>query len=150
MGDLLISAYPWIKTVHIVAVVSWMAGLLYLPRLFVYHADAASGSEVSELFKVMERKLLGGIMTPAMVVVWVLGLSLAVTPGIVGWGIEWWFFAKLACVLALTGFHLQCIRWCREFAEDRNPRSARYYRIANEVPTVILIAIVVLVVVRPI
>ncbi|HVM77436.1 MAG TPA: protoporphyrinogen oxidase HemJ [Stellaceae bacterium] len=141
-------AYPWIKALHIVSVVAWMAGLLYLPRLFVYHAAAAKGSEQSETFKTMERRLLRGIMNPAMIAVYVFGILLLLTPGIVEWS-RGWIWAKLALVAALTAYHHLLGRWRKEFAEDRNPRPQRFYRMVNEVPTLLLIAIVILVVVKP-
>jgi putative membrane protein len=141
-------AYPWIKAMHIVSVVAWMAGLLYLPRLFVYHAAAARGSELSETFKTMERRLLRGIMNPAMIAVYVFGALLLLTPGIVDWG-RGWIWAKLALVGALTVFHHLLGRWREEFAEDRNSRPQRFYRAVNEAPTLLLIAIVILVAVKP-
>jgi putative membrane protein len=141
-------AYPWIKAMHIVSVVAWMAGLLYLPRLFVYHAAAPKGSELSETFKTMERRLLRGIMNPAMIAVYVFGALLLLTPGIVDWG-RGWIWAKLALVGALTVFHHLLGRWRKEFAEDRNSRPQRFYRAVNEAPTLLLIAIVILVAVKP-
>src|ERR1700744_3678062 len=146
--NFLIPLYPWIKALHIVSVVAWMAGLLYLPRLFVYHADAAPGSETSETFKVMERRLLCGIMNPALVMTYGFGILLALTPG----GVDWhagWIHTKLALVVALTVLHYACMRWRRDFAADRNRHAAKFFRVVNEVPTVILIAIVILVVVKP-
>jgi putative membrane protein len=136
--------YSWIKAFHVIAVIAWMAGLLYLPRLFVYHADAKPGSELSETLKVMERRLLRGIMNPAFVAVWVLGLSLAT----LHWH-EPWLHAKFALVLVLSGLHHLFALWRKDFAADRNTRPARFYRIANEVPTLILIGIVILVIVKP-
>jgi putative membrane protein len=144
----LAAAYPWIKSLHIVSMVAWMAGLLYLPRLFVYHAMVPVGSNRSETFKVMERRLLLGIMTPAMIATWVFGLMLASTPGIIDWRMRW-MWAKFALVFALTGFHLTLARWRAAFAADCNRHSARFFRAVNELPTLALIAIVVLVVVRP-
>lgn len=138
--------YLWLKVGHIVAVVAWMAALLYLPRIMVYHADAAPGSKVSETFKVMERRLLRAIAEPAMGAAWIFGLALVVTGG---WWSAGWLYAKLALVVALSAFHGVAAGWVRAFAEDRNGRSARFYRIANEVPTAILIAIVILVVIKP-
>jgi putative membrane protein len=140
--------YPWFKTLHILSVIAWMAGLLYLPRLFVYHADAAPGSATSETFKVMERRLLRGIMVPALVGTYVFGIALASLPGIVDWAMGW-IYVKLAAVLALTYIHFVLAGWRRAFAADRNTRSARFYRLVNEVPTLLLIVIVVMVVVRP-
>jgi putative membrane protein len=136
----------WVKSLHVIAVIAWMAALLYLPRLMVYHAGSAPGSETSETFKVMERRLLRGIATPAMIAAWVFGLWLGWLIGV--WN-EGWFHAKLAGVLALTAYHVVMVGWVRAFAEDRNRRSARFYRFANEIPTLLLIAIVILVVVKP-
>lgn len=144
----LLPAYPWIKVCHIVSVVAWMAGLFYLPRLFVYHAETAHGSGASETFKVMERRLLRGIMNPAMVATYVFGTLLALTPGVVDWHAGW-IYGKLAAVLALTVIHHLLARWRKAFAADRDRHSARFYRIVNEIPTVLLIIIVVLVVVKP-
>ena len=140
--------YPWIKAAHIISVVAWMAGLLYLPRLFVYHTSVARGSEASETFKVMERRLLRGIMNPALIATYVFGAILAVMPGAVDWSAGW-IYVKLVLVAALTVVHYLLARWRGEFAADRNQRPARFYRIVNEVPTVLLIGIVILVVVRP-
>ena len=136
----------WVKALHIIAVIAWMAALLYLPRLLVYHADSAIGSEKSETFKVMERRLLRGIATPAMIATWAFGLWMA---WLIGAWDEGWLHAKLAFVVALSAYHGFLARWVGEFAEDRNARPARFYRIANEVPTLFLIAIVILVVVKP-
>jgi putative membrane protein len=144
----LAAAYPWIKSAHILAVIAWMAGLLYLPRLFVYHAMAPTGSNRSATFKIMERRLLRGIMNPAMIATLVLGMLLARTPGVVDWH-RGWIWAKLALVAALTAYHGALAVWRRAFAEDRNRHSPRFFRIVNEIPTVALIAIVVLVVVKP-
>jgi protoporphyrinogen IX oxidase len=140
--------YPWIKALHIVSVVAWMAGLLYLPRLFVYHAEARPGSEASETFKVMERRLLRGIMNPAMVATYVFGILLAATPGVVDWA-RGWFYIKLAAVAGLTLLHHQLALWRKHFAADANRHPARLYRIVNELPTALLILIVVMVVVKP-
>ncbi|WP_421995749.1 protoporphyrinogen oxidase HemJ [Reyranella sp.] len=138
--------YDVLKALHIVAVIAWMAGLLYLPRLFVYHAEAERGSAQSETFKVMERRLLRAIMNPAMILVWILGLALA-------WQGEWWRFgwlhAKLTLVVVLTIVHHVYGRWRKTFEADRNARPASYYRWWNEVPTVLMIAIVFLVVLKP-
>lgn len=136
----------WIKALHIISVIAWMAGLLYLPRLFVYHATSTIGSEQSETFKVMERRLLRLIMNPAMGVVWLTG------PWLVWYYAYWkapWFLAKLTLVIVLTVFHHVLAAWFKAFAADRNTHDARFYRIANEVPTVLMIGIVVLVVVKP-
>jgi len=144
----LTGAYPWIKSLHIVSMVAWMAGLLYLPRLFVYHAMAPVGSDRSETFKIMERRLQRGIMTPAMIATWVFGLMLAGTPGLVDWRMGW-IWAKLALVVALSAFHMVLVRWRDEFNTNSNIRSAQFFRIVNELPTLALIAIVLLVVVKP-
>lgn len=137
--------YAWIKALHVIAVIAWMAGLLYLPRLFVYHADALPGSPLSETLKVMERRLLRGIMNPAMIAVFVLGgLMLAVQD----WS-QGWLHAKLALVAGLSVVHHLYALWRKDFASDRNKRPARFYRIWNEVPTLAMIAIVILVIVKP-
>ena len=138
----------YIKAFHIIAVIAWMAGLLYLPRLFVYHASSNVGSEQSETFKVMEWRLLRFITTPAMLATWIFGLSLAFSP-LVNWSQDGWLHAKLVLVVILTGFSGLLAKWTKDFAADRNTRSPRFYRIANEVPTVLMIIIVILVVVRP-
>jgi putative membrane protein len=148
MRSWLVEAYPWIKALHILAVIAWMAGLLYLPRLFVYHATVRPGSEAAEIFKTMERRLERAIMTPAMIATWLFGLLLAGTPGIVDWRMGW-LPAKLAFVAGLTAFHFWLRRHRLAFAADRNRHSARFYRVINELPTVALIAIVILVVVKP-
>jgi putative membrane protein len=139
-------AYLWIKAVHVIAVISWMAGLLYLPRLFVYHCEVEPGSETSEKFKVMERRLLKAIMTPAAIVAWGLGLWLAITGGLFQDG---WFHAKFTLVILMTVSHHFMMRWKNDFAADRNKRPQKFYRIANEVPTLLMIGIVLLVVVKP-
>jgi len=138
--------YLWIKALHIVAVISWMAGLLYLPRLFVYHVDAAAGSMQSETFKVMERRLFNYIMTPAMIVTWLAGIVLVLETRAFVAG---WFQVKFVLVLALTVLHGLMSQWMRAFALDRNQHTARFYRIVNEIPTVVMIAIVVLATVKP-
>ncbi|MEA2905696.1 MAG: protoporphyrinogen oxidase [Alphaproteobacteria bacterium] len=138
--------YPWLKALHVIAVIAWMAGMLYLPRLFVYHCDAEPGSKQSETFKVMERRLLLAIMNPAMIATWTLGLWLA-------WAGQWhhthWLQAKFVLVVAMSAAHGFFVRRVREFAADQNRRPARFYRIINEVPTVLMIAIVLLAVVKP-
>jgi protoporphyrinogen IX oxidase len=137
--------YAWIKALHVIAVIAWMAGLLYLPRLFVYHADAKAGSPVSETLKVMERRLLRGIMNPAMIAAFVFGGPMLVVQD---WS-QGWLHAKLFLVVILTVLHHLFARWRKDFAADRNQRPARFYRIANEVPTAIMIAVVILVIVKP-
>jgi protoporphyrinogen IX oxidase len=138
--------YEWIKALHIIAVISWMAGMLYLPRLFVYHCDTEAGSKQSETFKVMERRLMTAIMTPAMIVTWLAGLYLAWTGN---WFSAGWLHGKLLLVVVLSGVHGFFRRCVRDFAADRNQRSQKFYRIINEVPTVLMIGIVILVVVKP-
>ncbi len=145
------SGYPWIKAFHIIAVIAWMAGMLYLPRLFVYHCAAEKGSVQSETFKVMERRLLRAIINPAMVGTWVLGLWLAWhgPDSRYGWFASEWLWAKLALVLVLSAVHGLFVRWVKAFGADQNPHSQRFYRVINEVPTILMIAIVILVVVKP-
>ncbi len=138
--------YEWVKALHVIAVISWMAGMLYLPRLFVYHCDAEPGSKQSETFKIMERRLLRAIISPAMVLTWLLGLWLAWQSGFYTAG---WFHAKLALVIIMSSVHGFFSRCVREFASDRNVRSKKFYRIINEVPTILMIAIVVLAIVKP-
>src|SRR6185437_6226896 len=138
--------YLWLKALHVIAVISWMAGLLYLPRLFVYHAKIAPGSEQSETFKTMEHRLLTYIMTPAMIATWIFGISLVFTGG---WLTAGWLHAKLALVLALTVMHGLMSHWANDFRYDRNRRSQKFFRIANEIPTLLMIAIVILAVVKP-
>lgn len=139
-------AYLWIKALHVLAVISWMAGMLYLPRLFVYHVDAEPGSVQSETFKIMERRLLRAIINPAMIVTWAAGLWLAWHGFAFQGG---WLHAKIALVLVLSGVHGYLAGAVRRFAENRNSRPARHWRIVNEVPTLLMIAIVILVVVKP-
>ena len=139
--------YLWVKAFHVVAVIAWMAGLLYLPRLFVYHAGVAPGSEASETFKVMERKLLRLIMNPAMILVWILGGAMvAMNPALLHQG---WLIVKLVFVVALTGLHHAMMGWRKAFEQDRNRRSERFFRLMNELPTLALIVIVIMVIVRP-
>jgi protoporphyrinogen IX oxidase len=143
--------YLWIKAFHIVAMVAWMAGMLYLPRLFVYHCVAEKGSVQSETFKVMERRLLRAIINPAMIATWILGLWLAwLGPDSrYGWFGSGWLQAKIVLVLALSALHGLFARWTRDFAADNNQHSQKFYRIINEIPTVLLILIVLLVVLKP-
>ncbi|HEX4614579.1 MAG TPA: protoporphyrinogen oxidase HemJ [Stellaceae bacterium] len=142
------AAYPWIKSFHIVSMVAWMAGLLYLPRLYVYHSMAPVESTVSETFKVMERRLLHGIMTPAMLATWGFGLLLLAIPGVVDWRMGW-IWVKLALVVGLTIFHFLLARWRRVFSVGQNRHPTSFFRVVNELPTLALLAIVVLVVVKP-
>ena len=138
--------YLYLKAFHVIAVIAWMAGMLYLPRLFVYHASAKPGSEQSETFKVMERRLYKAIMMPAMIVTWLIGIVLVLQGQ---WLAAGWFHAKFALVLVMTVLHGLFGHWANDFAHDRNPRSPKFYRIANEIPTAILIVIVILAVVKP-
>lgn len=139
--------YDWIKALHVISIIAWMAGLLYLPRLFVYHCQVQAGSEASETFKVMERRLLRAIMNPAMIAAYVFGIAMIVlTPE---WMKQGWLHAKLLFVLLLTASHMMMARWRRDFAEDRNTRPQRFFRIANEVPTLLMIGIVIFVIVKP-
>jgi putative membrane protein len=142
----MIESYQWIKAFHLISVIAWMAGMLYLPRLFVYHCDAAPGSEMSETFKVMERRLLRGIMNPAMGFTWIFGLLLLYFSE--AWR-EPWMMTKFALVVAMTALHHLFALWRKDFEADRNKRQAKFYRLMNEVPTVLLIAIVILVIVQP-
>ena len=148
MNNLLAVAYPWVKSFHIIAVIAWMAGLLYLPRLFVYHADVPSGSNRAAMLGVMERRLLHGIMLPAAVMAYGFGLMLAATPGVVDWR-QGWIWAKLGLVVLLTIFHILLARWRRDLATGRLSHTPKFYRVMNELPTVAMIVIVVLVVVKP-
>jgi putative membrane protein len=142
------AAYLWLKALHIISVIAWMAGLLYLPRLFVYHAMAPAGSDRSETFKVMERRLERAIMTPAMIATWVFGAALAGIPGLIDWH-SGWIWAKLALVLVLGVFHAALIGWRRTFAKDQNRHPPRFFRMVNELPTAAMVAIVLLVVLKP-
>jgi protoporphyrinogen IX oxidase len=138
--------YRWMLALHVMAVIAWMAGMFYLPRLFVYHCGAVPGSKQSETFKVMERRLLTQIINPAMIVAWAAGIWLIVAGGLIHAG---WLQAKLVFVLLLSGFHGMLAAYVRDFAADRNRHSEGYYRVINEVPTVLMIAIVVLAIVKP-
>lgn len=138
--------YEWIKALHVIAVIAWMAGMLYLPRLFVYHCSAEIGSKQSETFKVMERRLFKAIINPAITVVWLAGLYLA-------WDAQWWtagwFHAKLFLVLVMSGVHGLFSRWRKDFEADSNQHSEKFYRVINEVPTLLMIGAVILVIVKP-
>jgi len=138
--------YEWVKALHIISVIAWMAGMLYLPRLFVYHCAAPVGSAQSETFKVMERRLLRAIINPAMIATWVFGLWLA---WLGGWAYATWFQAKFVLVIAMSGVHGMLSRYRRDFAADQNRHSEKFYRIINEVPTLLMIAIVLLAVIKP-
>lgn len=148
MEDLLSDMYPWIRALHIISVISWMAGMLYLPRLFVYHSDAEIGSVQSETFKIMERRLLRGIINPAMILAFVFGGLLLATPGIIDWQ-SGWIWIKLTSLFFMTGFHGYLSRWRKDFANDANKRSAKFYRYTNEIPTLLMVIIVIMVVVKP-
>jgi putative membrane protein len=143
--------YEWVKAFHIIAVIAWMAGMLYLPRLFVYHCAAETGSVQSETFKVMERRLLRAIINPAMVATWVFGLWLAwLGPDSrYGWFASGWLWAKIILVLGLSAVHGLLARWRKDFAQDRNRHSQKFYRIINEIPTILMILIVLVVVLKP-
>jgi len=140
--------YPWTKALHLIAVFAWMAGLFYLPRLYVYHSAVPAGGETSGMFKVMERRLLRAIMNPAMIAAWLLGITLVLTPGIVDWRAGWWH-GKMAGFLGMTIFHMHLAAARKGFERDERPRTERYWRIANEAPTLLLILIVVMVIVKP-
>ena len=149
MLDWLQPWYLWIKAAHVVSMVAWMAGMFYLPRLFVYHAErGAPGTELDATFRVMERRLLKAIINPAMVATFAFGITLALMGGL-QLGSSLWGWVKLAAVLGLAAFHGWCAARSREFAEGRNTRAGRTYRIANEVPTLLLLVAVVMVIVRP-
>lgn len=148
MSDVLASAYPWVKSIHIMAVIAWMAGLFYLPRLFVYHVEQSEpGDSRDVVFQTMELKLLRVIMNPAMIVTWVMGLLLLFTPGIVDWT-AFWPYVKLASVLAMTWFHHWLGRRRKTFMDGSNVLTGRQYRMMNEVPTILMVLIVVSVVVK--
>ena len=146
--NFLVAAYPWIKALHIISVIAWMSGLLYLPRLFVYHADAPAGSPASETFKIMERKLARLIMLPAMIATLLFGLVLAGVPGLIDWKMGWIHGKLLLVVLLLVFQHFLSV-WRRDFERDANKRSAKFYRMVNELPALAMGIIVILVVVKP-
>ena len=146
MAGFLGDAYLWVKALHVLAVIAWMAGMLYLPRLYVYHADAAKGSPQSETFKTMERRLLRGIINPAMIVAWLTGLAMAASADFWAAG---WFHGKLALLVGMQLIHAAYARWRRHFAADDNRHEAKFYRVMNEVPTLLMIGIVILVIVKP-
>jgi putative membrane protein len=148
MSGFLSAAYPWIKAFHIIAIIAWMAGLLYLPRLYVYHADVPPGSRRAAMLEIMERRLLRGIMLPAAVMTYGFGGLLLSVPGVVDWQ-RGWIWTKLALVLLLTVFHVKLARWRLDFAGGKFTNTSRFYRMINEIPTVIMIAIVLLVVLKP-
>ncbi len=149
MESFLINVYPWVKSLHIISVIAWMAGLFYLPRLYVYHTERVEpGTETDEMFQTMERRLLKAIMNPSMISAWFFGLMLVATPGIIDWGAVWpW--TKAASVIGMTWFHMWCAARRKDFVAGTNTRSGRQYRIMNEVPTLLLLVIVFSVVARP-
>ena len=146
MEGFLGAAYLWVKALHVVGMIAWMAAMLYLPRLFIYHCDAPAGSEQSETFKVMERRLTRAILNPAMAATWILGLLLMLH--LEAWT-EAWLHVKFTALLVMQGLHVACSRWRKDFARDANRHGPRFYRIMNEIPTVLLILIVVMAVVKP-
>jgi putative membrane protein len=146
LRDMLSNYIPWILAAHIIAVIAWMSAMLYLPRLFVYHTETVPGSESSERFKVMERRLLKGILNPSMIAVWILGPLLA---WLTGAYLDTWMQIKFVLVLIMSGMHGLYVRCWRDFANDRNTRSAKFYKIINEVPAVLMVLIVILVKVQP-
>ncbi len=146
--DFLAPLYPWTRALHLISVIAWMAGLFYLPRLYIYHFQVPVGDARSELFKVMERRLLKAIMNPAMIATWVLGLALILTPGVVDWTAGWWHL-KLTSVLLMSGFHGMLGAARKRFEADGRPRTERAWRYWNEVPTVLMIVIVIMVIVKP-
>lgn len=144
----LAGAFLWLKALHVISIITWMAGLFYLPRLYVYHTMVPRGSAESERMKVMERRLLHQIMHPSLVASWLFGILLMLVPGAVDWGAGWWHL-KLASVIALTVYHFLLGHWRIGFLEDRNRHSERFYRVINEVPTVLMLIIVIMVIVKP-
>ena len=147
MSAVLTDWYLWVKAVHLLAVISWMAGLLYLPRLYVYHCGAEPGSQAAATFEVMERRLLRGIMNPSMIVAWLLGFALlAAEPG---WFSQGWLHVKLVAVVLMTAGHMALAKWRKDFAAGRNRHSERFYRVANEVPAVLMVVIVIMAIVKP-
>lgn len=149
MSDLLTAIYPWTKSLHVISIIAWMAGIFYLPRLFVRHTESVkAGSETDFLFQEMEEKLLQLIMRPAMMSAWIFGLCLAFTPGVVDWTAGW-SWIKAFSVLAMTWFHIWCVLRHKDFKRHENTRSGRQYRLMNEVPTVLMIVIVIMIIARP-
>lgn len=149
MADFLSEWQLWIKAGHVIAVMAWLAGMLYLPRLFVYHADAKAGSELSETLKIMERRLLRAIINPAMAISMILGIFMLLTPGLIDFS-QLWIWIKIFCAfIGLGGMHGLLSRWGKDFEADRNTRPASFYRKMNEIPTVLMIVIVIMVIVRP-
>lgn len=149
IADALAFWYPWIKSLHVISVIAWMAGIFYLPRLFVHHTEqTVPGSDTDALFQMMERKLFRLIMNPSMIATWIFGLALVATPGVVDWGAVW-PYVKAAGIVGMTWFHHWCGRRRKEFVSGSNTRSGRHYRAMNEVPTLLLVFIVVAVIARP-
>ncbi|WP_306251986.1 protoporphyrinogen oxidase HemJ [Parvularcula sp. IMCC14364] len=147
MQDFLLTHYNWLKSIHLIAVIAWMAGMMYLPRLFIYHHQSKPGGEAAEYFKTMERRLLKGIMNPSMIAVWVFGILLLVAiPGYVS---SAWFITKFLCVIGISGVHGFYAANAKKFAVDNRPRTEKFWRIINEVPFVLLILIVIMVIVKP-
>ncbi len=144
MGDY----YEWFKALHVISVIAWMAGMLYLPRLYVYHADSEVGSDKSETFKIMERRLLRAITNPAMIASFIFGGLMLATPGAIDWSMGW-IWVKIAMIVAMSGIHGLLARWRRDFEADSNVRPAKFYRMWNEAPTIPLIVIVIMVIVKP-
>ena len=140
--------YLWLKALHLISVIAWLAGMLYLPRLFVYHCDAEPGSELSETLKVMERRLLKAIINPAMIASWAFGLAMLASGGEVLWSRPW-MIVKMVCVVALSLAHSRMAKWCKDFEADRNTRPQKFYRIANEVPTTLMVVVIIMVIVQP-
>ena len=148
MENILNALYPWVKTLHVVSIIAWMAGLLYLPRLMVYHAENAQiSNEMDATFQVMERRLFQLIMTPAMIAAWLFGIMLALTPYVINWQ-QAWPWIKLVSILLMTGFHHWLGARCKDFMRGKNTISGRRYRMVNEVPTILMIVIVVSVIVK--
>jgi protoporphyrinogen IX oxidase len=147
MADFIIQYYNWFKALHVIAVISWMAGMLYLPRLYVYHANADKGSELSETLKIMERRLLRIIINPAMILAWIFGLAMIYSnPALLQGG---WLHVKLTAVILMQVFHAFLARWRKEFLRDENKRTSKFYRRVNEIPTLLMIVIVIMVIVKP-
>jgi putative membrane protein len=141
-------AATWVKALHVISVIAWIAGMMYLPRLFVYHTRAETGSIQSETFKIMERRLYRGIITPAMILTWVFGLTMVLTPGMIDWSLGW-VWVKAVAVILLSGIHGYYGRQVRNFAADKNERPQGFWRVVNELPFVLVIVIVIMVIVKP-
>ncbi len=147
MSEILSQHYDWLRALHIISIIAWMAGMLYLPRLLAYHAEAKTGSEASETFKIMEKRLLKVIMNPAMMAAWVFGILMIIAnPALFDGG---WMHVKMLAVVAMTGLHMAFAKWVKVFAADENTRDAKFYRIMNEVPAAIMVIIVIMAVAEP-